>query len=61
MAGSSQSFDGVNQDLGGYHCIDSPDNNTSDAIHSINDHEHFNELKLIREIFLCKPISEWSW
>ena len=61
MVGSPQSFDGVNQNLSGNYCIDSPGNNTSEVIYSINKDNHIQNMKLIREIFLCKPITQWSW
>ena len=61
MVESAQSFNGINQNPGCYYCIDSLGDNTQKVIHSINRNEHFQNLKLIREIFLSRPITEWSW
>ena len=52
MTGSPQSFDGINQNLSSYYCIDSPGNNTPEAVYSINRYEVLNNETNSRNIFI---------
>ncbi len=52
MVRSPQSFNGINQNPGCYYCIDSPGNNTPEAVYSINRYEVLNNETNSRNIFI---------